>query len=123
MANLLQNHFVQSFSDPNATSKQNPSFTVHELSSILDDFLVTASDFHAAVDEVSANSSCSDSTIPALILKECKFELTEPFLLMWNESLNTGIIPEIQAPSNYSSTQKGKQSSIFQLPFNIPRST
>ena len=95
MANLLQNQFVQSFSDPNDTSKESPCFSVQDLSSTLEDFSVTPSDIHDAIDEISANSSCSDSTIPAPILKECKFELTEPLLLMWNESLNTGIIPEV----------------------------
>ena len=44
---------------------------------------------------MATNSSCSDSTLPSIVLKKCKIELTEPLLLMWNESLKTGKIPDI----------------------------
>ena len=91
VADILQDQFCSSFSDPACQDKQlplpsNPSASLGNIS-------LTIGDIISAIDEINASSSSPDFSIPAIVLKNCKHELSKPLLMMWQESFNTGKIP------------------------------
>ena len=76
IADTLQSQFCSAFSDPNDIEKKIPD-PVPPLTSLPSiDF--DSEDFIEAIEEISANSSCPDFSIPAIILKNCKYELVKP---------------------------------------------
>ena len=88
---ILQKQFESSFSNPNNPDTVLPPTTTPN-SSLLD-FSFTCEDFIKAIDEVHASSSSPDFSVPAIVLKKCKYSLAKPLYLMWKESLNTGTVP------------------------------
>ena len=93
IADILQEQFVSTFSDPlNPDKKVPPSINVSPGQS-LSDVNLSLSDMVTAIDEIDINSSCPDFSIPAPVLKNCKNELAVPMLSMWTESLKCGIVP------------------------------
>ena len=51
-------------------------------------------DIESACIELKANSAPGPDGVPALLLKECKKELSLPLAVLWRASMDTGIIPE-----------------------------
>ena len=91
MSNLLQSQYSSVFSDPNSNKKKAPNIKPN-LESIISDINITTKHVEKAIDEISADSSCSEHDIPALILKKCKENLSTPILLLWQESFQKGYI-------------------------------
>ena len=92
MANILQEQFSSVFSDTSSTCKVVPEISnscVTQLQSI--DF--SDDDVIAAIDEIDMNSSCADQNIPAIVLKKCKFALSHPIKLLWQDSFAVGQVP------------------------------
>ena len=91
VADTLQDQFCSTFSNPACQVKQipKPSNPLASLSNIT----LTTGDIISAIDEINPNSSSPDFSIPAIVLKNCKHELSKPLLIMWQESFNTGIVP------------------------------
>ena len=94
MSNILQNQYASVFSDPDSKQKKRHKIEF-KLKSILTNFEFTTKDLEKAIDEIDQNSSCGPNDIPALLLKNCKKELSHPLLLIWRDSLNHGYVPKI----------------------------
>ena len=91
MAELLQNQYVSVFSNPAAEiTLPAESYSGPEIS----DIPFTKDDIEAAIDEMDRDSATTEHDIPALILKECKGNVSYPIFLIWRISFHNGIIPE-----------------------------
>ena len=92
IANILQDQFVTSFSNPSNPAKEIPPpsakhpFLLSDISSSIEDII-------SAIDEIDINASCPDNSLPAVVLKKCKFQLALPLHLMWHCSFQSGSIP------------------------------
>ena len=92
MADLLQEQYSSVFSDPKSSKKRSPRIDItHQ--EILDDITFTEEDIKKAIDEIGTYSACGENDIPAIVLKNCKEELSYPIWKIWRESLDTGEIP------------------------------
>ena len=91
VADILQDQFVSSFSNPDNPEIKMPSLL--KPSRELPDITFAKQDLLNAIEEVNENSSCPDYCIPAIVLKRCKKSIVEPLFLMWQESFQVGIIP------------------------------
>ena len=91
IADALQDQFSSTFSNPQNQDKQMP--TSREPSVTLANIKFTINDIIKATDEIPIHSSCPDSSIPAIVLKKCKFELAKPLFLMWETSFRSGTVP------------------------------
>ena len=94
MADILQNQYSSVFSDPNNPKKESPNLNLN-IEEIISDIAFTCDDVICAINEISENSACGDKDIPALILKKCKNSISYPILLIWQESISSGHVPEI----------------------------
>ena len=91
MANILQDQYKSVFSDPNNPEK---SFTCKPRTSTrIGDMDFSQTDIEDAIDEIDANSSTTDYDIPALVLKECKANLSYPIYIIWQKSFDDELIP------------------------------
>ena len=95
MANLLQDQFSSVFSDPSAPGIRSPNFPVPEIISPMleEDFIITDEQIVGAIGEVKAGSAAGPDGIPATLIKNCKTSLILPLKLLWQKSLNEGIVP------------------------------
>ena len=92
IANILQDQFISSFSDPNNVKKEIPR--IENSNTLLSDIDFDHKDIIKAIDErFNASSSCPAFSIPATVLKHCKVSLSKPLLLMWKKSFATGTVP------------------------------
>ena len=65
---------------------REPSVTLANIEFTMDDII-------KATDEIPLHSSCPDFSIPAIVLKKCKFELAKHLFLMWETSFCSGTVP------------------------------
>ena len=75
MANILQNQYIASFSDPNCAERETTLYTLppgKRLKSRISDIQITQDDIVKAINEIDTYAATSDGDIPASILKECK---------------------------------------------------
>ena len=56
--------------------------------------VVMQADIEEAIDDMNRDASSTDHEIPALILKECKSNVSYPVFLIWKESFESEVIPE-----------------------------
>ena len=71
----------------------NLFFQVEEnLVSHLSDFKFNNVDLELAFEELTVNFSPSPDDVPALLLKECRKELSHPLTSFWGASIDLGII-------------------------------
>ena len=92
MADILQHQYTSVFSDPNSNEKKSPKVE-NPTSNTLADIDFTREDIEKAISEIDTYSSCAEGDIPAIVLKNCKSELSYPIWKIWSESMETGIIP------------------------------
>ena len=93
MANLLQNQYSSVFSDPKSKKKKAPK--IEQITNkILENITFTTDDIEKAINEINTYSACGEDDIPAIILKNCKSELSYPIWMIWKESFETGTIPQ-----------------------------
>ena len=92
MADILQCQYTSVFSDPNSQNKKDPNISCF-LTSTLEDFEFNEEDIIKAINEIDVNSACGENDIPAILLKQCKHELSQPLLLIWRDSLDHGYVP------------------------------
>ena len=91
IANLLQDQFVSTFSDPSNPNASVPSST--SPSDFLSNISFDTEDVVNAIDEIKSSSSCPNYSLPALVLKKCKAQLVKPIQLLWNKSYEVGQVP------------------------------
>ena len=96
MADLLQEQYSSVFSDPACKDKKSPKIQT-STKTFLENINFSKEDIEKAIGEIDTYSSCGEADIPAIILKNCKTELSYPIWLIWKKSLETGIIhPEFK---------------------------
>ena len=93
MAELLQEQYVSVFSDP-AAGKQLPHHDGSNASPKIGDISFSQADIEEAIDDMNRDASSTDRDIPALIIKECKNNISYPVFLIWKESFESEVIPE-----------------------------
>ena len=103
MAQILANQYKEAFSNPGQSSL-NTSVTpdIH-----IDDIDITEEDLIVAIDEISSNAAPGPDRFPAVMLKECKKQLSKPLQIIWRKSLDTGEIPSNLKISNITPVHKG----------------
>ena len=93
MAELLQEQYVSVFSDP-AAGKQLPHHDGSNASPKIGDISFSQAVIEEAIDDMNRDASLTDRDIPALILKECKNNISYPVFLTRKESCESEVIPE-----------------------------
>ena len=93
MAELLQEQYVSVFSNP-AAEKQLPRHDGCNAGPKIGDITFSQADIEEAIDDMNRDASSTDHDIPALILKECKKNISYPVFLIWKESFESEVIPE-----------------------------
>ena len=91
MANILQGQYTSVFSDPDSSEKQSPTLQ-NSTNTTMESFTFTKDDIEKAIGEIDTYSSCAEGDIPAIVLKNCKCELSYPIWTIWNESIESGVI-------------------------------
>ena len=86
-----QSQYTSVFSDPN-DPKAKMSPLSPQFMEPLKDFIFSPADIQGAIEEIDENSSCGENDIPAKVLRQCRFNLSYPIYLLWEESLNEGKI-------------------------------
>ena len=92
MANILQKQFTSVFSDVRNTEKEDPTF--ESASCSLEEIIFDVQSIIKAIDELSENCSAGDDGFPSILLKSCKLSLSLPIYYIWQESFNSGVIPD-----------------------------
>ena len=93
IANALQDHFKTVFSIPNSELDSFLNFSKPKIVFPLPDFTVTTQEIIAAINQIKTNSASPYNSIPAFIIKNCKFSLAKPLKLFCEKSFNLGIVP------------------------------
>ena len=93
MAELLQEQYVSVFSNP-AAEKQLPHHDGCNAGPKIGDITFSQADIEEAIDDMNRDASSTDHDIPAVILKECKNNISYPVFLIWKESFESEVIPE-----------------------------
>ena len=70
-----------------------PEMEVISISSTIDEFTVSEEDLINKMNLIKVDKSAGPDEIYPRILKECKYQLINPLLLLFNKSLATGILP------------------------------
>ena len=98
ISEALSQHYQSVFSNPvNDKIIEAPLEFFHqgnESTSNLTDIELTTSSIEKAINEMSSNSAAGPDQFPAVLLKNCAKELTTPLLLLYRNSLDSGIIPK-----------------------------
>ena len=110
MAEILSQQYVSVFSKPtdNSTQSDNVESTVPNIPSLQ----MTEKDFISAIDELSPSAAAGPDGFPAILLKNCKEELSTPLLILWNKSLEIGIVPDRLKSSIITPIHKGDKRSL-----------
>ena len=84
------------FSASQPTLQQHPHQTHQE-----------ASPQFKAIDELSPSAAADPDGYPAILLKNCKIVLSEPLVILWKASMESGIVPDILKRSIITPIHKG----------------
>ena len=95
VADCLQDHFLNVFSDPQNKNINPPNVETPENLTPISDFYLTTTDIEKAIGELKTQSSCPRSEIPAIVFKQCKSTISYPLKLFWSKSFHLGIVPKI----------------------------
>ena len=93
MAELLQEQYVSVSSNP-AVEKQLPHGDGCNAGPHIGDITFSQADIEEAIDDMNRDASSTDHDIPAIILKECKNNISYPVSLIWKESFESEVISE-----------------------------
>ena len=112
IAECLQEQFCSVFSAPDQTQKiedvddffnSEPEST----SPKLNDIEFTEKDIEKMINEIKSNSACGEDGFSALLLKNCKSELSVPLYILWRHSMDTSEIPSFLKISKIAPIHKG----------------
>ena len=97
-AEVLRQQYNSVFSQPRPqwTVSDSESFFKGEESDVNKLFNIEFNhvDIELACDELHGNSAPGPDGVPALLLKECRKELSHPLAVFWRASLDQGVIPD-----------------------------
>ena len=88
----MQAQYASVFSAPGMT--ENESAPKTEDIPVMDEVTFTQEDIISAINEIGNHSSSTEDDIPAIVLKKCSAELSYPILMIWRDSLESGIVPK-----------------------------
>ena len=97
-AEALKSQYEKVFSTPKEESKvENPKefFKESPNEQKIDYIHFDFEDIQNAIDQLSSNAAAGPDGVPAILLKKCKFQLSDPLFKLWSKSMETGEIPEI----------------------------
>ena len=108
MANILQKQFTSVFSDPCSPDVAEPDFETPSISQPLEDsdFLFSDEDIISAISSIPTDSASGPDGIPVVLLKSCAAELCHPIRLIWEESFQSGKVPEFYKETHISPLYK-----------------
>ena len=117
VANLLKQQYESVFSvpDPNKIIEDPSNFFSHEENgndSTLTNIEITQQKILDAISTISNNAAAGPDEFPALLLKECKQELSHPLKILYQASLLTGEIPESMKKAKITPIFKGGSRSL-----------
>ena len=104
MAEILSQQYVKVFSQP-TDSKSNQATA--EASNSIPPLKVTCEKFTKAIDELCVSAAAGPDGYPAILLKNCKLALAKPLVLLWETSLDKGIVPDVLKKSLITPIHKG----------------
>ena len=90
MAEILSKQYAKVFSTPKEAHQDARAPSGPTIESIE----VRKEDLEAAIDELSSNAAAGPDGFPAILLKNCKEVISTPLSLLWNTSLQSGVVPE-----------------------------
>ena len=109
MANMLKDQYAKMFSKPSTVS---PPHDDSGCSAFLRNIVFEQLDIIKAIDELKINSAPGLDGFPAILLKQCKHELSRPLFMMWKASFEEGAVPESLKQSPVTPIHKGKSRSL-----------
>ena len=110
MAEILSKQYVKVFSKPREYTDTN-SIEIDGIDDI-SDVSFTENELVKAIDELSPSAAAGPDGFPALLLKNCKAELSVPLCILWKRSLNNGIVPDELKKCLITPVHKGGSHSI-----------
>ena len=96
MADMLQDQYSSVFSEPSDQTAYPTDDSHHtpESSPILDDIIFTQNDIISAIKQMGEHSASAEDDIPSFLIKNCPEAISYPILIIWRDSLKSGIIPQ-----------------------------
>ena len=110
MAEILSKQYASVFSIPKDGSVVEPTSPGH--GNKLNDIVFDQDDMQSAIDELKTTAAAGDDGFPAVLLKNCKEELSRPLALFWRKCLDHGYIPPSLKRSLISPIHKGDSRAI-----------
>lgn len=111
IAEALNQHYQRVYSEPQTNQiveAPEKLFEDNANSYNLTDIDITELDIENAIKEIAINSSAGPDQFPAVLVKNCAKELSFPLLMMYRNSLHTGIIPQPLKNARITPVYKGK---------------
>ena len=114
MAEMLAEQYCSVFSEPKEAMPTCDEIFSNEATNSpqLLDIEFTETDIMKAISEVSNTAAAGPDRYPALLLKNCKAEVSKPLYMIWRKSLDTGTIPQLMKTANIISIHKGGSRSV-----------
>ena len=78
----------------------------------LSDIQFTAKDMEDVIDELSSNAAAGMDGFPAILLKKCKIQLSQPLTIFWRKCLDDGYIPPRLKKSIITPIHKGDSRAV-----------
>ena len=104
MAEILSQQYVKVFSQP---IDSNSNQATSEVSNSIPPLKITDEKFIKAIDELCASAAAGPDGYPAILLKNCKLALAKPLVLLWETSMDKGIVPDVLKKSLITPIHKG----------------
>ena len=94
MASILQKQYSSAFSDPEKANLQQFDGDIYTdpPKDIITDIDFSVDDIISAIDKLKISTAGGPDMFPAVILKECKYELAPIMYILWRSSLDSGVI-------------------------------
>lgn len=114
MAEILTQQYSSVFSEPReAMQKPEDIFTNNRTEGPqLYDCIFGEDDIVKAIDEISSSAAAGPDRYPALLLKNCKYNMAKPLYLLWRKSLDCGKIPQLMKMANIIPIHKGNSKGL-----------
>ena len=112
MAEILSKQYVKVFSVPKPTNtteiENDDTINVNNIP----DLQITEDNLVKAINELSQSAAPGPDSFPAILLKQCKEELSTPLCILWKKSMDKGILPNELKQSTITPIHKGGSRSL-----------
>ena len=109
IANTLQSHYVESYSNPRFKDPQVAlaMWTGPDSHTVLSEIDITESSMREAIGRLSEKAAPGPDGIPAILLKRCASALLSPLLTLWRTSMEVGEVPKLLKEGTVTPIFKG----------------